>query len=162
MLVGLYSKSKRREDDVLSCLGFLMLHSGSASLSGFHLGCRRRDPRCPPFNLQSSARCLQPATPLRHWLHPWRQKAGAAAPAAAAAAAASLRTMLSCPPAIDDPEDDPQQRADDEGEEEGTQCSVRAMTSAPVTEPPQQCGGHKGLFGPSAPPSGPLPATEGC
>ena len=34
--------------------------------------------------LQSSARCLQPATPLpeSHWLHPRRQKA---APAAAAA-----------------------------------------------------------------------------
>ena len=47
------------------------------------------------------------------------------------------------PPAIGIPEDDPQQRADSEGEEEGTQCGVRAMTSAPVTEP-QQCGSSRG------------------
>ena len=42
-----------------------MLHSGSASLSGFPLGCRRRDPRCPP--LQCLAHYL---TSTMFFVHP--------------------------------------------------------------------------------------------
>ena len=114
-----------------------MLHSGSASLSGFPLGCRRRDPRCPPSK--------QRTMPLA------RHAAEALAPSMAAegcggggSSGGVVKDHAVVPPAIDDPEDDPQQRADDEGEEEGTQCGVRAKASALVTEPQLQCGSSRG------------------
>ena len=114
-----------------------MLHSGSASPSGFPLGCRRRDPRCPPSK--------QRTMPLA------RHAAEALAPSMAAEGGGGssggggvVKDLAVVPPAIDDPEDDPQQRADDEGEEEGTQCGVRAKASALVTEPQLQCGSSRG------------------
>ena len=131
-----------------------------STLTAFPLDCRRRDPRCPPSMQRTmpparhAAEALAPSMAAEGW--------GGGGSSSGGGGGGVVKDHAVVPPAIDDPEDDPQQRADDEGEEEGTQCSVRAMTSAPVTEPPQQCGGHKGLFGPSAPPSGPLPATEGC
>ena len=110
-----------------------------STLTAFPLDCRRRDPRCPP----SMQRTMPPA----------RHAAEALAPSMAAEGGASssgggdsgvVKDHAYVPPAIGNPEDDPQQRADSEGEEEGTQCSVRAKASTPVTEPPQQCGSSGG------------------
>ena len=110
-----------------------MLHSGSASLSGFPLGCRRQLAAGAILGAPSSKQRTMPLA---------RHAAEALAPSMAAEGGASsgggggvVKDHAVVPPAIDDPEDDPQQRANDEGEEDGTQCSVRAMASAPVTEP---------------------------
>ena len=119
-----------------------MLHSGSASLSGFPLGCRRRDPRCPPSKqrpmplARHAAEALAPSMAAEAW--------GGGGSSSGGGGGGVVKDHAVVPPAIDDPEDDPQQRADDEGEEEGTQCGVRAKASAPVTEPQLQCGSSRG------------------
>ena len=116
-----------------------MLHSGSASLSGSPLGCRRHDPRCPPSKQRPEQRTMPLARRAAEALDSSMAAEGCGGGGgrdSSGGGGGVVKDHAVVPPAIADPEDDPQQRADSEGEEEGTQCGVRAMTSAPVTEPP--------------------------